>query len=284
MRMHRLYRCLAASAPSGKEGDASDYFHQVVKMRKGVFFQYTDVYTLVDMGADYLYSAGMMRKADTSQYVEDELVRLLVAGAWQAGDRIPEARLARQLGVSRTPVREAMRRLVAAGVLDQLPNQVPCVRSPRPEELIQLYDLRMVLEGYGAECAAQSATEVQCEKLYAAAEAFLAFAESMREMQLSSEEVFEKIFELERQFHREMTLASNHPWLIEMLEKTNLLSAVFFRIDRQEAAAPDEVRVRRSYERHRHIAELVAEKKGAEARAFVISVLEETRDREVIRV
>ncbi|HAI14777.1 MAG TPA: GntR family transcriptional regulator, partial [Phycisphaerales bacterium] len=50
-----------------------------------------------------------MRTADTAQIVKEKLVALLAAGEWAMGDRIPEARVAKRLQVSRTPVREAIR-------------------------------------------------------------------------------------------------------------------------------------------------------------------------------
>ncbi|MHC4886864.1 MAG: GntR family transcriptional regulator, partial [Planctomycetota bacterium] len=101
------------------------------------------------------------RSADTSLQVERELGLMLAAGAWMPGDRVPEARIARELGVSRTPVREAVRRLVSTGVLEQEPNQAPRVRQTSPEELTQLYNLRIELEGFALEAAARSATPAQ---------------------------------------------------------------------------------------------------------------------------
>ena len=84
----------------------------------------------------------------------------LQRGAFQPGESLPTRTLAKAFGISTTPVREALARLVAQNVLavDSV-NGTPYVPVITRELLIEIYELRAVLEGLGAEHAAQNITE-----------------------------------------------------------------------------------------------------------------------------
>ncbi|MBN4073924.1 GntR family transcriptional regulator [bacterium AH-315-E10] len=222
-----------------------------------------------------------MRSADTALQVEKELADLLSVGTWKPGERLPEARLARQLGVSRTPVREAVRRLVSAGVLEQLPNQAPRVRTSPPEELAQLYDLRIELEGFAAERAATDASPRQKRILLKAAEDFQKLLKSAIEDKLSDELIFKQLIGIEVHFHNSLNQAANNSWLAHMLTQTDLLSAVYLRVGRFKLDLPIHQALRRTYERHHHLATLINTGKAKEARAYSNEILQETREREV---
>jgi len=64
---------------------------------------------------------------------------MLVSNQIAAGERLSEARLASELGVSRTPVREAIRQLCSDGVLYQVPSSVTFVAIPGRPEIIESY-------------------------------------------------------------------------------------------------------------------------------------------------
>jgi DNA-binding GntR family transcriptional regulator len=80
--------------------------------------------------------------------------RAIIRGEVAPGDRLREADVARDLGVSRTPVREAFLTLRAEGLLEVLPSRGATVRGYDIDELQILYDLRQMLEGYAAGIAA----------------------------------------------------------------------------------------------------------------------------------
>src|SRR4051794_41593164 len=80
-----------------------------------------------------------------------ELIReAIVDGRLEPGRRLKEEELARELGISRTPVREALLMLQAEGIVDAIPNRGAVVRVHTPEDLDDLYQLRALLEGYAA--------------------------------------------------------------------------------------------------------------------------------------
>lgn len=83
----------------------------------------------------------------------------LLSGELGPGDLLPEEKLAALTGVSRTPVREALRRLSAEGLVDVRPNRGARVPSWSDEELDAIFELRLRLEGYAARSAAERVGE-----------------------------------------------------------------------------------------------------------------------------
>jgi DNA-binding GntR family transcriptional regulator len=77
----------------------------------------------------------------------------VLSGAIVRGARLPQETLAAEFGVSRTPVREALRKLQAAGVVELLPNRGAVVRGPSAREIREAYEVRTELEGLAAELA-----------------------------------------------------------------------------------------------------------------------------------
>jgi DNA-binding GntR family transcriptional regulator len=99
------------------------------------------------------------------QTVYDALVELIVSGTLQPGQHLVEAELARQLGVSRQPIRESLHRLQAEGWVELRPGQGAFVHTPTEQEVDQLLDVRGVLEGEAARLAATSATPEDVARL-----------------------------------------------------------------------------------------------------------------------
>jgi len=97
--------------------------------------------------------APMIVRNVLSDQVKDYLLTAILAGEFPPGSRIVETRVARHLGVSQGPVREALRDLEALGLIDTTPYQGARVRQPHKAELLEAYDLRAVLESFGARLA-----------------------------------------------------------------------------------------------------------------------------------
>jgi DNA-binding GntR family transcriptional regulator len=103
--------------------------------------------------------------ARNSDLAYETLLGEILAGTYAAGDRLREERLAATIGVSRTPVREALLRLDADGLVQMLPNRGAVVNQFADSEIDELYDLRAVLEGYGAQRAAHNRSPEALERL-----------------------------------------------------------------------------------------------------------------------
>jgi DNA-binding GntR family transcriptional regulator len=102
-----------------------------------------------------------------------ELIRqAIVDGRLPPGRRLKEEELARELGISRTPVREALLMLSAEGLVDVAPNRGAAVRSHSMEDLDDLYQLRAVLEGYSTRRAATRLSDEEIHGLRESCERF----------------------------------------------------------------------------------------------------------------
>ncbi|MFS4580719.1 GntR family transcriptional regulator [Phaeobacter sp. C3_T13_0] len=94
------------------------------------------------------------------------LLTELREGRLNPGDRLRETDLAERLGMSRTPVREAIRQLEADGIVTHVPRQGASIRTLGYAEVMELYEMRAVLEGTAARLAARAASYIEIEELY----------------------------------------------------------------------------------------------------------------------
>jgi DNA-binding GntR family transcriptional regulator len=90
----------------------------------------------------------------------------IVSGHFAPGARFVERTLTARLQVSRTPIREAIKRLEQEGLVVCYPHRGCFVRSPSYEEARQAYEMRRVAEGMSGELAAQRATETELEAIW----------------------------------------------------------------------------------------------------------------------
>lgn len=95
-----------------------------------------------------------VRGIPVPQQVRDLIVRRILGGAYPAGERLVETRLARELQVSQGSVREALRQLEAGGLIEFTPNRGVTVRKASKSEYAEVALVRAVLEGAAAELAA----------------------------------------------------------------------------------------------------------------------------------
>lgn len=211
-----------------------------------------------------------MRAADTGLHVQRKIIDAIADGYWSEGERIPEARVARMLGVSRTPVRQALQQLVTVGILEQSSNQAPRVRRLSVESLSDLYALRIELEGFAAESAAITATAEQCQSLVDAAEEFNALLDGVQDdMIVFDTALYNRLIEVERNFHQVLNRIANNLWLEQMLEQMDLISMVFLQIRELTLGHPARKRIQRSYKHHLRLAMLIQQGKSEQARAYV---------------
>jgi DNA-binding GntR family transcriptional regulator len=90
--------------------------------------------------------APLPRSTTTSDLVVDAIRSAILAGRFAPGQTLVERRLAEELGVSKTPVREALIALSAAGLVTITPNRGTVVRSLAAEDVRQAYEVRALLE------------------------------------------------------------------------------------------------------------------------------------------
>ena len=136
----------------------------------------------------------------------DRLVLDIRTGRLKPGDRLVETELAAQLGISRTPVREAVRRLESDGLVVHQPRLGATVRKLDYLEITELYEMRGVLEGTAARLAARSASQIELEELDAI----------NREMRAATD--VRQLYEANRQFHGVLLSAARNRFLVKSVE------------------------------------------------------------------
>jgi DNA-binding GntR family transcriptional regulator len=109
--------------------------------------------------------------APRTKSVYGDLRAAIIAGEYRPGERLIEAELAVKLNASRTPIREALQRLNAAGlVLSRRRGWI--VHAFSSAEIRQIYEVRMAVEGYACRLAAERATPADVEHLRALTDAY----------------------------------------------------------------------------------------------------------------
>ena len=104
--------------------------------------------------------------------VFENLRGAIVEGRLKPGERLMEVQLAEQLGVSRTPVREAIRKLELEGLVVMLPRKGAYVANMSLKDLIDVLEIRASLEGLAASLAAERITDEDIKKLESIVEEF----------------------------------------------------------------------------------------------------------------
>lgn len=100
-----------------------------------------------------------------SDQIKDHLLEQILSGHYQPGSRIVETRVAKELGTSQAPVREALRDLEALGVLEITAFRGARVRHPSKAELLEAYEIRAELESLGARLAMPRISDADLEEL-----------------------------------------------------------------------------------------------------------------------
>jgi DNA-binding GntR family transcriptional regulator len=108
------------------------------------------------------------------------LEEAIATGAIEPGTVLRQDHLSRQFGVSRTPIREALRRLAALGLAEFTPNRGVRIRALDRDEWHEIYRVRAALDGLAAEMAASRITEAELEELEAAEGTFARCTETLR--------------------------------------------------------------------------------------------------------
>jgi DNA-binding GntR family transcriptional regulator len=120
----------------------------------------------------------------------DALHRQIIAGKYAPGDWLRQEDIASQMGVSMTPVREALDLLVAKGIAERVPYRGVRVRELNPKEVVEAYGLRLVLEAIIAREAATNITPeqvTQLKKVMDEMDRHVELSEMPQERQLSRE-------------------------------------------------------------------------------------------------
>ncbi|MDA3926769.1 MAG: GntR family transcriptional regulator [Kiritimatiellae bacterium] len=167
--------------------------------------------------------------ATLSNQAYEYIQRWLVDQRWGTDKRISEQQLARELGISRTPVRESIRRLVSEGVLYQVPSSGTYVSKPDRRQIIEMYEVRLALEGSAAAKSAKVMKPAEILKLRRYAEEMLSVAQEFRATgdQLMHGERLQRFVTADMAFHRLLLLNADNRLALKIVTEGHLRSRVF---------------------------------------------------------
>jgi DNA-binding GntR family transcriptional regulator len=146
------------------------------------------------------------------------LTELILTGQFSPGDQVTESDMAARLGVSRTPVREAIAQLVTRGLLVKENNRSARVHRPSLDDLVEIYEMRTLLECHVARMAATEASSEQIKELRALA------------AELRTGDGTDKWFDDHARFHRAIVVAANRPRFLATIEDLQRQSEPYVRL------------------------------------------------------
>jgi DNA-binding GntR family transcriptional regulator len=129
----------------------------------------------------------------------------ILSGALPGGTRLGENALAEQYGLSRTPIRESLRRLQAEGLIESTPNRGARVLDWSSFDVATIYDLRALIEGFIVRRAAVMISDAEIERLTALCEEN---EQRTLSLQLGSDELIDQTTKFNTAFHGAIALAA----------------------------------------------------------------------------
>lgn len=144
------------------------------------------------------------------EIVYEELKLLIVKGKIQPGMRLMEEELAEDMGVSRTPIREAIRKLEKEGLITIEPRRGAYVSQLSSQDMVEILEVRQNVEGFAAELAAKRITEEEKTRLI----------EIAKEYEIAvKENDMPAMIKADTAFHHIIVEATRNKILIQMVEQ-----------------------------------------------------------------
>ena len=161
------------------------------------------------------------RHQSLSQLTYNAILKWILEGRFSPGDRLVEAALAEELGVSRIPVREALRQLGEYGFVENIPRRGAVVAAPSVNDFLELFDVRVMLERLCARLAAERATPEDVEEL---GQILAATKQAL------DKNDWERVGRLNWQFHRHLATAGKNQHLVHEVEEYGVKLSWIYRL------------------------------------------------------
>ncbi len=190
-----------------------------------------------------------------SQKVFNKLQNDILEGKYNTGDKMVEMTISKELGVSRTPIREALRQLELEGLVKSVHNKGIYVTNITEKDISDIYIIRSLIEGQGAVWACENISEEEVaeleENIY------------LREFHLEKGNL-ENIVKLDNEFHKILYEASGSKILKNMLSDLHK-----YAIKGRRKSLNDLSRAKLSIEEHSKIVDAIRDKDAEKARELV---------------
>jgi DNA-binding GntR family transcriptional regulator len=188
------------------------------------------------------------------EIVFESLREAIINGVLKPGERLMEVQLAEEMGVSRTPVREAIRKLELEGFVIMVARKGAYVAGISMKDVVDVFEIRAALEGLAASLAAERITDEEKEEM----ERLL-----VRKAACVEAGDYDSLTEIDTEFHELLYKASRNERLMQII--SNLREQIN-RFRMVSLAFPG--RGREALEEHKKMAEAIAERDAALAQAL----------------
>lgn len=210
-----------------------------------------------------------MRKAEAEDRAYSEILKAVVTQEYEPGASLTEAALAEKLKMSRTPVRSALKKMIASGMLEYCKNTGYRIPVLTPKDMENVFQSRLILESETAALTAVNATEAEIKEIFAMIE---------KEKECYSSGDVAGYTKINESFHLGIASIAKNDYLERFISHTfwrSALYTVFFdRFYRRQTPLRDPNRSK-SCREHAALAQAIAERDSEKAaeimRAHIIS-------------
>lgn len=213
-----------------------------------------------DMMEELFEASGMSNLKPIRDIVYENLRKAILEGKLKPNERIVEKEYAEKLNISRTPIREALRKLEIEGLVQYIPRKGVIVNTIDKEEIIETYEIRKALEGLAIRYVVQRITDEEITTL----------KELMDLMEESNKaEDFEKVLEACKGFNDVILKASRMPKI------AGLINTMAEQLERYKRVTMSQsIRRSSAIQEHREIFQAIANRDSTAAERLVIEHLE----------
>jgi len=193
----------------------------------------------------------------------DKIREDILNDKYTPGEKIVEAKLAEEIGVSRTPVREALKQLELDGLVENIPNRGVIVKGVSKQDIYDIYTIRIAIEGIAAQWSVERMTEEELRNLEEVYE-LMEFYTDRNDL--------DKIFELNTKFHEIIYTSTNSRYLEHVLRDFQL----FIKSTRNKSLR-SEGRKEKALDEHRKILDAFKSRDEAAAVEMLIAHISNSR-------
>jgi len=218
----------------------------------------------------------MHKRISRSSEAYSRLRERITTGQLAPGSVVSEAALAKDLGLSRTPIGEALRRLSHEGLVEQVPRYGTIVREVSSNELVELFEIREALEGMAASKAAERISSEALGELGSlcdSIESEVASATQACSQRLDGESL-RRFLAADMAFHMLIIASAGNRRLTDLIENTRSISSMF-NARRGEHSVE---RIRNANNAHRSIVEALSARDADAAQRLVVSHIRTSRE------
>ncbi|MBE3574753.1 MAG: GntR family transcriptional regulator [Firmicutes bacterium] len=188
------------------------------------------------------------------ELVFESLRQAIMTGQLRPGERLMEVQLANELGVSRTPVREAIRKLELEGLVVMIPRKGAYVSRMSTRDIQEVFEIRATLEGLAATLAVERATEQELDEL----QALLGrIAECIARNDVKT------MVEVDTEFHRQLFQCAHNSRLVQIMQN---LREYVQRFRSTSLAYPGRMKV--ALDEHRQVVQAIRRRDREQAQAL----------------